>query len=388
MYPIILVRYGELSLKGRNRKFFEDLLLKNIRSSLDGIPHGRIGKTFGRVYIRTESNWEQISRRLQRVFGIVSVSPVLKKELDLEQIKKGAIQVIQGQEAQTFKVETRRPYKGFPLISPEINSALGAHILNACPQLRVDVHKPDLVLNVEIRREGAFLYSRVIPCLGGLPAGSSGKGLLLLSGGIDSPVAAFLSMKRGVNVEGLHFHSYPFTSERSKEKVIELARQLSPYNTEGVFRLWIASFTEIQRALQQNRYPSLSITLMRRFMMRIGAALAAKEQSYALITGDSLGQVASQTMESIYVINAVTTTPVYRPLIGLDKQEIIDLAVQIGTYETSILPYEDCCTVFIPKNPATRPTLEQVFQAERELDVEGLVQESLAGIEVFELGKK
>lgn len=254
--------------------------------------------------------------------------------------------------------------------------------------LTVDVHKPDFVLNVEIRQEGAFLYSQSIPCLGGLPAGSSGKGLLLLSGGIDSPVAGFLSMKRGVTIEGLHFYSYPFTSERSKAKVVELGSLLAPYNTRGSFKLWVAYFTEIQKALQKSSYPTLSITLMRRFMLRIAAKLAEREKALALITGDSLGQVASQTMESIKVINAVTTTPVYRPLIGMDKQEIIDLSVSIGTYDTSILPYDDCCTVFVPKNPATRPRMEQVLEAEEELDVEGLIAEAIAKTELLQLNTR
>ncbi len=385
MYPLLLVRYGELSLKGRNRKTFEDLLLNNMRSRLADLPHGRITKTFGRIYLETKNNWEELAERLQGVFGIVSVSPVLKRGLDLEQIKEGASLVVQDTPGLTFKVEARRPNKSFPLTSPELCNALGGHLLKNFSHLTVDVHKPDFVLNVEIRQEGAFLYSQVIPCLGGLPAGSSGKGLLLLSGGIDSPVAGFLSMKRGVKLEGIHFYSYPFTSERSKEKVVDLATHLATYNAQGSFKLWVAYFTEIQKALQKISYPSLSITLMRRFMLRISAELAGREKALALITGDSLGQVASQTMESIHVINAVTNTPIFRPLIGMDKQEIIDLAVQIGTYETSILPYEDCCTVFVPKSPATRPRLEQVLESEAELDVEGLVEEALAKTEVLQI---
>ncbi len=383
MYPLLLVRYGELSLKGRNRKTFEDILLANMRSSLAGLPHGRITKTFGRIYLETNDNWAELAQRLQGVFGIVSVSPVLKRALDLEAIKEGASLVIQDTKGSTFKVEARRPNKAFPLTSPELCSTLGGHLLRGFPHLSVDVHDPDFILNVEIRQEGAFLYSQVIPSFGGLPAGSSGKGLLLLSGGIDSPIAGFLSMKRGVRIEGLHFYSYPFTSERSKTKVTELARLLAPYNARGSFKLWIAYFTEIQKALQKSSYPTLSITLMRRFMLRIATELAEREGALALITGDSLGQVASQTMESIHVINAVTTTPVFRPLIGMDKQEIIDLAMKIGTYETSILPYEDCCTVFVPKHPATKPRIEQVLQAEEELDVHGLVTEALAKTEVL-----
>lgn len=383
MYPLLLIRYGELSLKGRNRKTFEDILLANMRSSLADLPHGRITKTFGRIYLETKDNWAELAQRLQSVFGIVSVSPVLKRTLDLEAIKEGASLVVQDTKGSTFKVEARRPNKAFPLTSPELCNALGGHLLRSFPHLTVDVHNPDFILNVEIRQEGAFLYSQVIPSLGGLPAGSSGKGILLLSGGIDSPIAGFLSMKRGVRIEGLHFYSYPFTSERSKTKVVELARLLAPYNAKGSFKLWIAYFTEIQKALQKSSYPTLSITLMRRFMLRIATGLAEREGALALITGDSLGQVASQTMESIHVINAVTSTPVFRPLIGMDKQEIIDLAMKIGTYATSILPYEDCCTVFVPKHPATRPRIEQVLQAEEELDVHGLVTEALAKTEVL-----
>ena len=383
MYPLLLIRYGELSLKGRNRKTFEDILLANMRSSLADLPHGRITKTFGRIYLETNDNWAELAQRLQSVFGIVSVSPVLKRTLDLEAIKEGASLVVQDTKGSTFKVEARRPNKAFPLTSPELCSTLGGHLLRSFPHLTVDVHNPDFILNVEIRQEGAFLYSQVIPSFGGLPAGSSGKGILLLSGGIDSPIAGFLSMKRGVRIEGLHFYSYPFTSERSKTKVVELARLLAPYNAKGSFKLWIAYFTEIQKALQKSSYPTLSITLMRRFMLRIATELAEREGALALITGDSLGQVASQTMESIHVINAVTTTPVFRPLIGMDKQEIIDLAMKIGTYETSILPYEDCCTVFVPKHPATKPRIDQVLQAEEELDVHGLVTEALAKTEVL-----
>lgn len=379
MYPLLLVRYGEISLKGRNRKSFEDLLMRNIKTTLRGTPYGKIRKTFGRIYIETNGSWEEIARRLQRhVFGIVSISPVLRRELELGSIQEGARLILEGLPGQTFKVETRRPNKKFPLTTPEINNALGGFILRSFPHLSVDVHNPDITLHVEIRQEGAFLYSQVIPCLGGLPAGSSGKGILLLSGGIDSPVAGYLSMKRGVAVEGLHFYSYPFTTERSKEKVIELGRLLSPYNAHGSFKLWICHFTEIQKALQTISYPELSITLMRRFMLRIGTELANREKAYALITGDSLGQVASQTMESIYTINSVTNIPIYRPLIGMDKQEIIDISQKIETYETSILPYDDCCTVFVPKNPATRPTIEQALEAEGELDVAGLVEEALS----------
>ncbi|MGI6641174.1 MAG: tRNA uracil 4-sulfurtransferase ThiI [Limnochordia bacterium] len=384
MYHLLLVRYGEISLKGRNRKMFEDLLIRNINAALEGLSIQSISKTFGRLYIETE-NWQEAAARLGKVFGIVSVSPVLRTELDLEAIEEAAVRVMEDTKAKTFKVETRRPNKNFPMSSPELSQMLGGHVLRSVPGLRVDVHTPDVTLNVEIRREGAYLYSQIVPGLGGLPAGVSGKGLLLLSGGIDSPVAGFLSLKRGVAVEGLHFHSYPFTTERSKEKVIELGRILGQYTGTRKFPLWICHFTEIQKAIQGVPFPSLRITLMRRFMMRIGTELAKEKNAYALITGDSLGQVASQTMESIFTINAVTNMPIYRPLIGMDKSEIVEIARRIGTYETSILPYDDCCTVFVPKNPATRPTVEQALEAESHLDVAGLVEEAVARTEYLEV---
>lgn len=384
MYHLLLVRYGEISLKGRNRKMFEDLLLRNIKNALEGLAIDNIQRTYGRLYIET-ADWQGAAERLRKVFGIVSMSPVLKVGLDLEAIKAGAVQVMTQAKPKTFKVETRRPNKDFPMSSPELSQALGGHILRSVPGLSVDVHNPEMVLNVEVRREAAYIYCQIIPGLGGLPVGASGKGLLLLSGGIDSPVAGFLSLKRGVAVEGLHFYSYPFTTERSKEKVIELGRILGQYTGTGRFPLWICHFTEIQKAIQGVPFPSLRITLMRRFMMRIGTELARSQKAYALITGDSLGQVASQTMESIFTINEVTNIPVFRPLIGMDKTEIVAIARQIGTYETSILPYDDCCTVFVPKNPATRPTVEQALEAESYLDVAALVEEAVANTEFLEV---
>lgn len=384
MYHILLVRYGEISLKGRNRRMFENILLNNVKTALEGVSIKDITRTFGRIYIETDE-WEAAAERLQKVFGIVSLSPVLRTDLDLDSIKDAAVRVMADTDTVTFKVETRRPNKNFPMQSPEVSRAIGGHVLRNLSHLKVDVHQPDVTLDIEIRREGAYLYSRTIPCLGGLPAGVSGKGLLLLSGGIDSPVAGYLSMKRGVALEGLHFHSYPFTTERSKEKVMELGRILGQFTGQGKFKLWICHFTEIQKAIQMLPFESLRITIMRRFMLRIGAKLAEQQNALALITGDSLGQVASQTMESIFTINAVTTMPVYRPLIGMDKQEIVDISRQIGTYETSILPYDDCCTVFVPKNPATRPTVEQALEAESHMDVDGLVEEAVAQTELVEV---
>lgn len=381
MYRTILVKYGEISLKGKNRSQFEDILIKNMSYALKGLDYQKISKAYGRIYIECGENWETIVRALKRVFGIVSLSPAVKVELDLEAIKEAALRLMQQRANTTFKVQARRPNKHFPIGSMAMNQEIGGHLLRNIPGLSVDVHHPETELNIEIRNEGAYLYHTTIPGPGGLPAGCAGKGLLLLSGGIDSPVAGYLSLKRGVTVEGLHFHSYPFTSERSRQKVIDLAHILADYTGQGRMRLWIAYFTEIQKALQKSKYPDLNITLMRRMMLRIATKLAQREGALALITGDSLGQVASQTMESLHVINAVTSIPVLRPLIGHDKQEIIDLARKIGTYETSILPYEDCCTVFVPKNPATKPRLEQVLAAEAQYDVDALVDEALAKTE-------
>lgn len=387
MFHTILVRYGEISLKGRNRSKFEDILIRNIKYALRDQPYTKITKVYGRIYLDCDQNWHDIIEALKKVFGIVSISPVVKTELNFAAIKKAALQLMQPYANNTFKVNTRRPNKHFPLTSPEINAEMGSFLLEKLPGLTVDVHHPQTRLDIEVRNEGAFLYNTVIPGLGGMPVRSSGKALLLLSGGIDSPVAGFLSLKRGVSLECLHFYSYPFTNERSKQKVIDLAKTLTDYTGNGELKLWIAYFTEIQKALAKSKYPDLNITIMRRMMLRIADKLAHREQAFALITGDSLGQVASQTMESIYTINAVTNMPIYRPLIGLDKQEIIDLARQIDTYSTSILPHDDCCTVFVPKNPATKPRIKQALEAESQFDINSLVAEAVDKTECLKITK-
>jgi len=378
MYHTLLVRYGEISLKGKNRRRFEDALLRQVKLSLNGIPHGEMKKTFGRIYIDVDPDrWQDTANAVLQVFGVVSVCPVVRCPLDMDSIQNAAMELAQRASGSSFKIETKRVNKRFPLTTPAINHQLGGYVLSHSPGLTVDVHHPDFTIYLEVRHEGAFLYSESIPGLGGLPVGTSGRALVLLSGGIDSPVAGFLSMKRGITMEGLHFHSRPFTSERAQEKVEELTRLLSPYNTRRQIRLWLCHFTEIQKALQKNPYPELRITLMRRFMMRIAEGLARRRGMLAIVTGDSLGQVASQTMHSLHAINAVTHYPVLRPLVGMDKQEIIDVSRKIGTYETSILPHEDCCTVFLPQNPATRPTIAEAEEAESHLDVAGLVEEAL-----------
>ncbi len=387
MYSKILIRYGEISLKGRNRSQFEDILINNIRHSLKDYSYHNIKKAYGRIYLDCDQNWEELVDVLQNIFGIVSVSPVIETSLDLEAIKEIALQLMQKVSKGSFKVVARRPNKHFPLTSMEVNQVIGGYLLKNLPDLTVDVHNPETELNIEIRNEGVYIYHTVFPGLGGMPVGSSSKALLLLSGGIDSPVAGYLSLKRGVQLEGIHFYSYPFTSERSKEKVIDLARALLKYTGKSEMKLWIVYFTEIQKALQKSRFPDLNITLMRRIMLRIAHKIADRERAYALITGDSLGQVASQTMESMHTINAVTNMPIYRPLIGLDKQEIIDLARKIGTYETSILPYEDCCTLMVPKNPATRPRIHQALEAESQFDLDQLIEEAIAKTECLTITK-
>lgn len=383
MDKVLIVRYGEISLKGKNRHQFENQLMNNMKAALKGLPQRRIEKTYGRIYVDLSDteHVDEVIQRITRVFGIHSVSPAYTVPLELDAIKKEAQRQLAKLEPTTFKVETSRPYKRFPLKSPEVSRQVGGYLLAHVPGWKVDVHRPEVVINVEIRQEGAFVYSEQIMGLGGLPVGSTGRALLLISGGIDSPVAGWLTMKRGVQPVGLHFHSFPFTSERAKEKVVDLCRILASYGRG--FKLYVNHFTEIQKAIRKNCPEEFYVTLMRRMMFRLAEAVARQEKALALVTGENLGQVASQTLESMAAINEVTKMPVLRPLITMDKAEIIELAQQIGTYETSILPYEDCCTLFLPKHPATRPNLEKVRKAEEALDIPGLMEESLAKTEVI-----
>lgn len=382
VYTSLLVRYGEISLKGKNRSEFEQRLLVNIDNALADLPSRKIRKTFGRIFIELKADLPEVKERLQRVFGVVSFSPVLEAPLDIAAIRENALYVLENTPGQTFKVETKRSYKGFPYKSPEINHLVGGYLLARTGQ-KVDVHNPDRVIHLEIRDDGAYIYSQIIPGPGGLPVGVTGRGVLLISGGLDSPVAGWLGLKRGLELTGLHFHSFPFTSERSKEKVIDLCRVLARY--AGSFRLIVAPFTAIQKAIRQSCPEELYVTIMRRMMFRIAEKVAHREGALALLTGESLGQVASQTLESIAVINRVVELPVLRPVISWDKTEIIELARKIGTYEISIQPYEDCCTLFVPRHPATKPRLEKVERAEENLDVEGLMQECLDNLETIEI---
>jgi tRNA uracil 4-sulfurtransferase len=370
----LLIRFGEIGLKGKNRKFFENMLTANIKKSLRGLDRCSVQQSHGRNFVdAAEDVFDEAVSRLCRVFGIVSLSPVAQADLDLESISDVALREFAkvARPGLSFKVETKRANKRFPLASPEISREVGGHILQNLPGLVVDVHNPEAVLEVEIRDSEAYIFTEKIPGPGGLPVGTAGKGLLLLSGGIDSPVAGWMAMKRGVKLEALHFHSFPFTSERSLEKVTDLCRVLALYN--GTTQLHVAHFTEIQKELLQKCPEKLLVTLMRRMMFRIAHRLAEERRALALFTGESLGQVASQTMESINVIGRVTDLPVFRPLIGLDKTEIVEIARRIDTFPISIRPYEDCCTVFLPQFPATRPRLEDVEAAEAALDIPALL---------------
>lgn len=389
IYDTILVRLGELALKGKNRNQFESKLIHNIGVRLHSFPDIKIHKTFGRIYIDLNgSDLDAVIDRLKRVFGLVSFSPAMRVEQDLDQIKEAALKVIDDLETppKTFKVSARRTDRTFPISSQELPHHIGGYILTQRDgKLKVDVHHPDVEIKVEVREEGVYVMGKVIPGAGGFPVGTNGKVLLLLSGGIDSPVAGWYMLKKGVFLEAIHFHSYPFTSERAKEKVVDLAQQLTAWG--GRIRLHVVPFTEIQTEIKKTCPEDLLVTVMRRYMMRIAERVAEDIGAMALATGESLGQVASQTLDSMNTINRVVDLPVLRPLVAMDKTEIIKVSHDIGTFETSILPYEDCCTIFTPKNPRTKPkpkVLERV-EVKSGMDMERLIEDAVSGIEVIEL---
>ncbi|MBR8660873.1 tRNA uracil 4-sulfurtransferase ThiI [Brevibacillus sp. NL20B1] len=377
-YDVILIRYGELALKGRNRDLFEAALVQSVKSVLRPFANIKVRRNYGRMYVELHGeDAHAVVERLRRVFGISSISPTVQVEPDEQAIKAKALELIRHLQPQpkTFRVETRRADKRFPKQSMEVSRMVGTHILRNIPEIKVDVHQPEAVVNIEIRAEGTYISCETIPGPGGLPVGSGGKVLLLLSGGIDSPVAGWKMMKRGVTLEAIHFHSYPFTSERALQKVRDLAQKLALWG--GNVRLHVVPFTEIQTAIREKCPEDYLITIMRRFMMRIAEQVAARTGALALATGESLGQVASQTLESMNTINKVVSIPILRPLIGMDKTEITDIARRIDTYELSILPYEDCCTIFTPKNPVTRPKPHVAERFEEKLDVAALVEDAV-----------
>ena len=378
MRELLLVRFGEIFLKGLNRPYFIRELVKKIKHAVKELG-GTVWVNDSRIFVSDFTDQEECIRRVTKVFGVHSVCPAVEMPKDdFEAICQQAVKMVAGLKG-TFKVTARRSDKRYFLDSPQINAQVGGRILRSNPDLTVDVKNPDYTVNVEIR-DSAYLYVKVIPAVGGMPVGTNGRATLLLSGGIDSPVAGWMIAKRGVQISAVHFHSYPYTSDRALEKVLDLARILSE-SCCGI-RVHVVPFTKIQMEIHEKCPDDYTTLIMRRFMMRIAERVAQKEHASALITGESIGQVASQTMTALGTTDSVVTMPVFRPVIGFDKVEIIDIAQKIGTFETSSLPYEDCCTVFTPKHPATNPKMDKILEGESKLDAEALIEEAIAGIEI------
>lgn len=384
MDKVLSVSLGEIALKGLNRKYFEDQLIKQMRRAIKDIGFEKIYKEQGKIYVEAEEvNFPQMINRLKKVFGLVYISPCTRVEKNVEDIEKAVLEAmkdkIEKNKIKTFKVDTNRADKNFPIKSPDFSRQMGGTILKAFNELSVDVHTPDTLLYIDIKQK-AYIYTDKIKGYGGMPIGTNGKGLLLLSGGIDSPVAGFLMAKRGVEISAVHYHSYPFTSERAEEKVKELASILARYT--GKITMYSVNILEIQKEINA-KCPEKEMTIIsRRFMMRIAERIAERQKINALITGESLGQVASQTIEGIGVTNAAVKLPVLRPLVGLDKVDIIEIARDIETLETSTLPFEDCCTVFLPKHPVTKPKLEDIAKSEEALDINLLVEKVIENMEI------
>ena len=379
MQDLLLVRYGEIFLKGLNRPYFIRALVRKIRYAVRGMG-ATVNVHDGRIFVRGFADLDECVDRVTKVFGVHSVSPAVEmpKE-DFDAICDQAIEMVKGLKG-TFKVNARRSDKRYPMNSPAINEEAGYRILNANPDLKVDVHHPDYLVHIEIR-DMAYLYVKEIPAYGGMPVGTNGNATLLLSGGIDSPVAGWMIAKRGVQINAVHYHSYPYTSDRAKEKVLDLARKLS-FSCCGI-KVYVVPFTEIQMEIHEKCPEEYTTLIMRRYMMRIAERIARETESEALITGESIGQVASQTMTALGTTDAVVQMPVFRPLIGFDKSEIIETARKIGTLEISEQPFEDCCTVFTPRHPATHPKMEKILEGESRLEEEALIQRALDGTEMI-----
>lgn len=388
VYQSFLIKYAEIGTKGKNRYLFEDALIKQIKHALKTADGSFIAsKESGRIYVQalTDYDYDEVIEALQHVFGIAWICPMLQiEEKDFENLKKVVVDYVDQvypDKHFTFKVDSRRADKNYPVRSEQMNCDLGEVILNAFPETRVDVHKPDVLLHVEIRKL-VNIYSLMIPGPGGMPVGTNGKAMLLLSGGIDSPVAGYMIAKRGVKIDAVYFHAPPYTSDRAKQKVVDLAKLVSQYS--GPIPLHIVNFTDIQLYIYE-KCPHEELTIiMRRYMMKIAEAIAEKTDSLALITGESIGQVASQTVQSLAATNEVCTMPVFRPLIGFDKQEIIDISEKIGTFETSIQPFEDCCTIFVAKHPVTKPNIKMIHKSEENLaeKINEMVQTAIETAEV------
>ena len=382
-YDHIMVRFGELNTKGKNKKDFIKTLAVNIRNALKDFPNLSFETRYDHIYVGLNNmGYEPVLDRLQEVSGIYALSLVYRSEKDVDIVKQNALALIQEEEGRTFKVKVKRGDKTFPLVSDEITRIVAGHILkNSNDRFKVDVHNPDILLSIEVRNEATYIFTKTVLGAGGYPLGVGGKTMHMLSGGIDSPVAAYLMMKRGVAIECIHFASPPYTQQGVIYKLEDLLKVLNKYQTR--IRLHIVPFTKIQEAIYDNAPESYCITLMRRMMFRLADALAKRRKCPVISSGESIGQVASQTLQSMHVINEVTNTPVIRPLATADKTEIIKISKKIGTYDISIRPYEDCCTIFTPKAPKTAPHLDEVMAFEKKFDYESLIKEALANIEVM-----
>ena len=396
MSKMLLIKYSEIGVKGNNRYVFEDMLVRNIKSALRELAHPfSVRKAQGRIYVTyEEEDYEEAVAALTKVFGIAWICPVTQMEpAGFEELKKQVVQFMREtyfsentQASYTFKVNCRRAEKSYPMTSMEINMEIGEILLEKFPGLKVDVHHPDIMLNIEIRPKDINLYSVAVEGLNGMPVGSSGKAMLLLSGGIDSPVAGYLVSKRGVSLDAVYFHAPPYTSERAKQKVVDLAGIISRY--AGPIRLHVVNFTDIQMYIYESCPHDELTIIMRRYMMRIAESIAKRTECLALITGESIGQVASQTIQSLACTNEVCTLPVFRPLIAFDKQDIVDISEKIDTYETSILPYEDCCTIFVAKHPVTKPNVNVIRRSESKLleKIDELCEKAIGSDELIIVG--
>ncbi len=390
MFKAFLIKYAEIGLKGNNRYIFENALRDRIAGVLKPLGVYNVYKEQGRVFVECPEHYdyEETVAALQRVFGISSICPVVViDDSDWQVLTKGVedyVDAMYPEKNITFKVMAKRANKSYPLTSPEICREMGAYLLKRFPELKVDVHEPDLRINVEVRAK-SYVYSIVIPGPGGMPVGTNGKAMLLLSGGIDSPVAGYMISKRGVSMTAVYFHAPPYTSERAKQKVVDLAKAISKYT--GEIKLFVVNFTDIQLYIYE-KCPHDELTIiMRRYMMRIAEKLAEEENCLGLVTGESIGQVASQTMHSLASTNEVCSMPVHRPLVAFDKKDIVDIAMNIDTYETSILPYEDCCTIFVAKHPVTKPNLKRIRNSEKRLEenIDEMVDLAIKEVEIINI---
>ena len=386
---LYIVRCGEVALKGMNKPYFEKVLLERVKKAIECYEEAEAKWIEGLMFVRVPDSVpeDEVIAKCVRVFGVASVSPAIEAPKDIDEIGRLAAdfmqKIIDEEDVHTFKVKGKRADKSFAIESPEIGRIVGAIILKQCKVLGVNVHNPDVTVTVDVRREGAYIFRDKIKGFGGLPLGTNGKGLILMSGGIDSPVAAFMMAKRGMSIEAVHFHSYPYTSQRAQKKVEDLVRVLAGYM--GTVRMHVINLLPIQEQIVQNCPEDETTLLVRRFMMRIAEQIALKNNDMILITGEDLGQVASQTAEALVVTDSVVKMPVMRPLIAMDKIDIMDKAREIGTYDISIQPYEDCCTVFLPKHPVTKPKLARIEKSESALDVKALVDAAVASEEIIDI---